>query len=506
MRGNKSLIKDRIWNHRQLLMTQQDKIEGKMSSLEGAEDDTKQERFKIPNWTEIWTKRENGGGNGGGNGNGNENDNDNNNNNDNTTTTTTNNPWVILGSEYSTESSITQQILARVWLTYRTGFEAIARAEDGPKPLSFIHSMVFNRNPMSTNIHSFIDNNNFTTDVGWGCMIRTSQMVLANAYQRLMINQGVDKKTIDQRLIYQFRDCSQAPFSLHNFIRVASELPLQVKPGQWFGPNAASLSIQRLCEHVDQVELPKLAVFISESSDLYDDKIEEIFGETCQGLLVLLPIRLGIDKTNEFYFSSIFELLNLPQAVGIAGGRPSSSFYFFGYDGDDLLYLDPHYPQLSLNNDINSYHTQTYHRLKINELDPSMMIGILINDVHDYNAFKTGCADNKIVHFHNTTIKLHSQHTRKVKTDDFVDIVDDDFDVDIEPMESLDKLSEPKSPEREPPEPVESMDPSEEGFEKVQPQAIDSSYQEVVREEIVEGRGESEVDPAVDQNKILPRS
>lgn len=499
-------------------MTQQDKIEGKMTSSEGTEDTTRQERFKIPNWSEIWTKS---GGNGGGNSSGiecdndnendNENDNNNNNNNDNNNDTTIN-PWVILGSEYSTNSSITKQILARVWLTYRTGFEAIARAEDGPKPLSFIHSMVFNRNPMSTNIHSFIDNDNFTTDVGWGCMIRTSQMVLANAYQRLMINQGVDNKVIDQRLIDQFRDHSQAPFSLHNFIRVASELPLQVKPGQWFGPNAASLSIQRLCDHVDQVELPKLAVFISESSDLYDDKIEEIFGELVQGLLVLLPIRLGIDKTNEFYFSSIFQLLNLSHSVGIAGGRPSSSFYFFGYDGDDLLYLDPHYPQLCLNNDINSYHTQTYHRLKINELDPSMMMGVLINDIDDYNAFKAGCADNKIVHFHNTAIKLHSQHTRKVKTDDFVDIADDDFDIDIEPMESLENLSEPKSsepkssepkssepklPERESPEPVESMDPSEEGFEKVQPQAIDSSYQEVVREEIgVEG--------GVDQTQTPP--
>ncbi|KAJ7442939.1 peptidase family C54-domain-containing protein [Mycena galericulata] len=36
-------------------------------------------------------------------------------------------------------------------------------------------------------------------------------------------------------------------------------------------------------------------------------------------------------------------LYTFPQSVGIAGGRPSSSYYFVGVQGDGLFYLDPHH-------------------------------------------------------------------------------------------------------------------------------------------------------------------
>lgn len=36
-------------------------------------------------------------------------------------------------------------------------------------------------------------------------------------------------------------------------------------------------------------------------------------------------------------------LYTFPQSVGIAGGRPSSSYYFVGAQADNLFYLDPHH-------------------------------------------------------------------------------------------------------------------------------------------------------------------
>src|SRR5258705_9238315 len=36
-------------------------------------------------------------------------------------------------------------------------------------------------------------------------------------------------------------------------------------------------------------------------------------------------------------------LFTFPQSVGIAGGRPSSSYYFVGYQAEQLFYLDPHH-------------------------------------------------------------------------------------------------------------------------------------------------------------------
>lgn len=41
-------------------------------------------------------------------------------------------------------------------------------------------------------------------------------------------------------------------------------------------------------------------------------------------------------------------ILRIPQSVGIAGGRPSSSVYFVGSQGDSLFYLDPHHTRQSI--------------------------------------------------------------------------------------------------------------------------------------------------------------
>ena len=41
-------------------------------------------------------------------------------------------------------------------------------------------------------------------------------------------------------------------------------------------------------------------------------------------------------------------LYTLPQSVGIAGGRPSSSYYFVGSQADNLFYLDPHHTRATV--------------------------------------------------------------------------------------------------------------------------------------------------------------
>ena len=41
-------------------------------------------------------------------------------------------------------------------------------------------------------------------------------------------------------------------------------------------------------------------------------------------------------------------LYTFPQSIGIAGGRPSSSYYFVGSQADNLFYLDPHHARIAV--------------------------------------------------------------------------------------------------------------------------------------------------------------
>ena len=41
-------------------------------------------------------------------------------------------------------------------------------------------------------------------------------------------------------------------------------------------------------------------------------------------------------------------LNTLPQSIGIADGRSSSSYYFVGFQADNLFYFDPHYTRATI--------------------------------------------------------------------------------------------------------------------------------------------------------------
>jgi cysteine protease ATG4 len=40
----------------------------------------------------------------------------------------------------------------------------------------------------------------------------------------------------------------------------------------------------------------------------------------------------------------------MPQCAGILGGKPNFALYFVGHQGDNLIFLDPHYVQDALKN------------------------------------------------------------------------------------------------------------------------------------------------------------
>ncbi|ODV87607.1 hypothetical protein CANARDRAFT_187588, partial [[Candida] arabinofermentans NRRL YB-2248] len=312
-----------------------------------------------------------------------------------------------------------KDVETRIWLTYRCGFPLIKKADQGPSPLSF-GSLIRGTIDLST------INKGFTTDAGWGCMIRTSQSLLANALLNLQVGRDWrytersdlsvrDRKHCD--IVSFFVDIPSAPFSIHNFVE-QGVVCSNKKPGEWFGPSAAARSIQELCEN--NFDKCKLKVYLTSSGDIYEDELlhlakenedSEIAGadvDHFNPVLILAGIRLGVKNVNRLYWDFLKQTLSLSQSVGIAGGRPSSSHYFFGYQGDYLFYLDPHVPQNALLTasgsthseellldssnyldvepklNIQSVHTKKIRKLHLDQMDPSMLLGLVVKSKDDY--------------------------------------------------------------------------------------------------------------------------
>lgn len=190
-----------------------------------------------------------------------------------------------------------------------------------------------------------------------------------------------------------------------------------------------------------------LKVYVNgDGADVYEDsflKLAKASDGAFTPTLILVGIRLGIDRVTPAYWEALKASLQLPQSVGIAGGRPSSSHYFFGIQGDQFFYLDPHItrPALRYNSnpadftaeEMDSCHTRRLRRLPLKDMDPSMLIAFLIKDEEDWRSWRSemGNASGKpVVHVADTEPSLHGQGTERSSALDDVETFDDENEGD----------------------------------------------------------------------------
>ena len=125
---------------------------------------------------------------------------------------------------------------SRTWLTYRSTFPPIPKSSNpNAAPSSFAAKMRSLANP-----------NGFTSDTGWGCMIRSGQSLLANSLGLLQLGRDWkfdESKEEHVQLLRLFADTPGAPFSIHNFVSHGAQA-CGKQPGEWFGPSATARSLQ----------------------------------------------------------------------------------------------------------------------------------------------------------------------------------------------------------------------------------------------------------------------
>ncbi|KAL0936666.1 cysteine protease ATG4 (peptidase family C54) [Colletotrichum truncatum] len=281
---------------------------------------------------------------------------------------------------------------SKFWMTYRSEFQTIAKSTD-PRASSALS--------FSMRIKSqLVDQNGFSSDSGWGCMIRSGQSLLANAMAVVDLGRDWRRGKLpekERKLLSLFSDDPRAPYSIHQFVQHGSSACGKY-PGEWFGPSATARCIQALADMQDQ----SFRVYSTgDGPDVYEDSFMRVAkpdGTQFHPTLILVGTRLGIDKITPVYWDALIAALQMPQSVGIAGGRPSASHYFIGTQGSYLFYLDPHHTRPALpfhedpskysDADVASVHTRRLRRLHVRELDPSMLIGFLIKDEDDWTEWR----------------------------------------------------------------------------------------------------------------------
>ncbi|KAJ3276697.1 Cysteine protease atg4 [Borealophlyctis nickersoniae] len=297
----------------------------------------------------------------------------------------------------------------------------------------------FKSRPWMTYRHSypFIKPSQYTSDVGWGCMLRSGQMMLANAFLfhelgrdwRLANNKDKSVWATYVKIISWFLDSNTSPYSIHRIALLGKQFEKEI--GEWFGPSTISQVLKALLQsHKDT----SLSLYIASDGVVYRKDIAEEFAaksggddgkEKSNSVLILVPLRLGLDNLNPVYYPALKVRKSWLGVGPLDRGRCLAVI-----DGDNLIYLDPHYlrpavevkdPSSYTPEDLSSFHCETVRVASIASVDPSLVLGFYCRDQKEFEEF---CGHAKTVSEGKTPL-FTIEETAPDYQDDDVDIMSD---------------------------------------------------------------------------------
>lgn len=338
-------------------------------------------------------------------------------------------PWkptmqvVMLGVDYDTSDAeqrdkFLEDFRSRIQLTYRSG--------------------------MSTPL-KLVSGKNIDSDAGWGCMLRVTQMMIAETLVDLVLGRTWRYQE-DQDLVVGsayldivacFLDTPTAPFSLHRLVDAGQRL-CGKEPSTWFGPTSAARATGHLFETLaqgdggaDGVSVPSLlqgiACVVFEDGAIFKASVTEKFDQGAKAVIILVCRRLGLESFNlEEYRGGVEECFKLPEFQGLASGNSGSSAHFFvGTHDDCLIFLDPHttLPAIESIDTVREVpdcglHTPHPLPLRWNRLNPSISLCFLVKSPESFADLCTKLGQGSLGQVFEVLEKQPSYATRGEETMD----------------------------------------------------------------------------------------
>ncbi|KAI6194190.1 Cysteine protease [Aphelenchoides besseyi] len=249
------------------------------------------------------------------------------------------------------------------------------------------------------------------SDAGWSCTLRATQMLVAQA---LMVNQmGRDWTRCDfspsdlRNVLRIFEDKESAPLGIHALINAAIRLDFANPIGRWYKPSEAFVLVREAISHSHStLLLDPLRILLSMDNIVVPSEIAEASEEGTKTVVLIIPIRLGVEKVNESYYEHIQKIFRFPCFLGFVGGYPKHATWVVGCAEQILFHLDPHTCQkyVQLDGTEEDSHYETFHSKNVGwmgmkTLDPSCALGFMIRNATELREFTSQLETSGIAEF-----------------------------------------------------------------------------------------------------------
>ena len=288
----------------------------------------------------------------------------------------------------------------------------------------------------------------YSSDCGWGCMIRACQMILSKGLIQKKIfdffrekNALIDKDSLrkiriqildlfsDYYIPYKelkdhpdfkyfwekYKDLSKTNPEYKSISEIIPPYSIHIlcKLGKFSGEYTSDIKIIRLftqinsqifndfnimffeCGYISKKKL--ITNFCEEYIDFNSNYLDTITYNGVdyifkKGGIVFISFRLGLyDLDPSFYDIIPLIFKKFRNNLGFVCGKKNRAYYFIGVqENNKLIFVDPHYNQLITNNsdrDYESYYTDNIYLLDIKDLSSEFTLGIGIYNAVQFNQF-----------------------------------------------------------------------------------------------------------------------
>ncbi|KAA0167468.1 hypothetical protein FNF31_00907 [Cafeteria roenbergensis] len=161
--------------------------------------------------------------------------------------------WTVLSNACESEADARALLQRLFWVSYRSGMQPLGGS-------------------------------GWTTDAGWGCMVRTAQMLLAHAWQRALggpvwadLSLPPTEQPCHPVVLRWFSDLPMDwhPFSMHQVVN-RGKAAYGMRPGEWYGPHKVALVMRDLLARQARQADGFVRCAVAQDATVFIDQLHEL--------------------------------------------------------------------------------------------------------------------------------------------------------------------------------------------------------------------------------------